>query len=239
LEAAFVALQRKECAAFYANAAELKTILGAMSQNRLGYEVLPVWFSLDQIKAEETAITERNGEAAKALTARQQAAEASRNLNAEKAAKYEQERLVRQDALRAANSDASTGALKQITQIADDFILRDKGMDFPNTFPTTASLIGQRKGDLWVMKNVLADIVEFGTADWQGRRLDTILVKLQANSENATMGRYATDCVIVGYLIDKEFAQVRDAYEASCAAAIVPMNAWLTGHQFISKWNVQ
>jgi hypothetical protein len=95
--------------------------------------------------------------------------------------------------------------LKRITQIADDFILHDNAAEFPSAFPLTTQLVSERKRDLWKMQNVLTHIVEFGTADWQGRVLDTILVQLQVNSENAALGRYVTDCMVVGYLIDTEF----------------------------------
>jgi hypothetical protein len=52
------------------------------------------------------------------------------------------------------------------------------------------------------------------------------------------VGRYTTDCIVVGYLIDSEFGMYR-GYESACDAPLSAFPQWSEGRQFVGEWNVQ
>lgn len=76
-----------------------------------------------------------------------------------------------------------------------------------------------------------------GPAQWQGRSVDAVLVRVDTTRENAILGLYGADCMVLGWLIDTEFRITRDPVEAGCGEDAA-LDAWKAGRGFESVWNL-
>ncbi len=80
------------------------------------------------------------------------------------------------------------------------------------------------------------ELVDYGTADWQGRRLEAVVIKTSVTTKNAVRGEYSDACFVFGYLIDNEFEMRRDPITLPCETASTGLQTWQTGRSFESRW---
>lgn len=63
--------------------------------------------------------------------------------------------------------------------------------------------------------------------------MEAILVRVTTQRENAILGLYGSDCVVLGYLVDREFRINRDSIEAACSDEAT-IAAWAAGRDMQS-----
>lgn len=66
--------------------------------------------------------------------------------------------------------------------------------------------------------------------------MEAILVQTNVGIQNRTRGERSSRCMLIGYLIDAEFAVRRDPVFADCGDPLGQVENWLTGRNFESRW---
>lgn len=227
---AFVAAQRGQCSGIYAKAEDLRSLLEALSKADVSFTVSPIWVEADEIEAEVLRIAQES-----ALQAQQ--AEAAVALLAAKSADQRSELQQRQDQLRAEYEERAIGAQKDIADMVRAYLQTGKSETLATNFPQTQGHLRQLITNKWVFTGTEDVLADYGTAVWQGRDLEALLVRIVAQRENAILGLYDSDCIVLGYLVDREFRVSRDPIEAACADKAA-VGAWATGRDMQSVWNL-
>jgi hypothetical protein len=143
----------------------------------------------------------------------------------------------RQQASRDEYDGRATGAVKVIGDAVRDLVNVGTSTLVSEFFPMTLQRFTDLTTEQWIITSVDAELADYGKAIWQGRDVEALLVRVSTQRESAIAGLYASDCLVLGYLIDTEFRVSRDPIEASCAdeAAIAE---WAAGRQMKSVWNL-
>lgn len=229
-ERAFVGAQRGQCSGIYAAANELRSMAEALERADIAFAFAPIWIERADIEAEATRLTQES--------ARQvQEAEAAAALLAAQTADQRSELARRQEALRADYTERATGAQKEIAEIVREMVQTGKSQTLAEMFPDMNKHLRALTASKWVVTDTSDTLADYGTAIWQGREIEAILVRVVTQRENAILGLYAQDCVILGYLVDREFRINRDPIEASCANR-AKIADWTTGRTMHSVWNI-
>ena len=230
VEEAFVAAQRGRCSAVYASAADLRALSEGMVRAGIAASVAPLWVEADEIDLETTRLAE--------LSAQQvQAQQASAALAAAKSADMRTAVEKRQAELRAEYQDRATGSQKDVGDLVREFVQSGRSSGLQDAFPQFAKHLRDLSTNKWVITGVQDELQDYGTATWQNREVEALLVKVTLERENAILGLYAHDCVVLGYLIDREFRVTRDPVEASCGDDS-GMADWEKGRAFSSVWHL-
>jgi hypothetical protein len=166
-----------------------------------------------------------------------QQAEAAVALLAAKSADQRSELQQRQDQLRAEYEERAIGAQKDIADMVRAYLQTGKSETLATNFPQTQGHLRQLITNKWVFTGTEDVLADYGTAVWQGRDLEALLVRIVAQRENAILGLYDSDCIVLGYLVDREFRVSRDPIEAACADKAA-VGAWATGRDMQSVWNL-
>jgi len=234
LERAFVMAQRQLCSGIYSDAAGMKLLLSGLERENIPHLLVPLWFETSAYDASVAAIEETEKQRKARLLAQRQKAESEAELRSQQERTDEKLRLARQEKSRDENRDAAMGNLKILTDTSYSFYEGELS-EFAQLFPQSAALKNQQGADKWNLTDKSIKLVDFGTAIWRSRRVSAILAEVRYNSENAVLGQYREDCIIVGYLIDDEFGLVRDSVEAPCSVSST-INDWKISHKFESGW---
>jgi hypothetical protein len=238
LERAFIRAQRNTCSGIYADAEQLKQLLLGLERENVSNLLVPIWISEDEYGAQLALIDETKQQGQQRLEAQRQQASAEAELERQQNETEEKIRFAAQEKLRNENRTAAMGAMKRIADMASGYPDGDESRVFDDLFPGHARLRQQQSYDKWRITSHDAEIWDYGTGIWQGRRVAAVLVEVRYQSENAVLGKYREDCAVVGYLIDDEFDSVRDAVEGFCAQT-GNIEAWKTSHAFDSGWFVK
>ncbi|WP_108399087.1 peptidoglycan-binding domain-containing protein [Devosia submarina] len=230
VEQAFVAAQRGQCSGIYADAAGLRSISEALKHADIAFTTAPVWIETDEVSSEVARLNEEDA------LQRQQAQAAADLLDA-KTADQRSELEVRQTDLRKEYEERATGAKKDIADIVRELVETGKSDTLAQLFPTTNQHLLGVTADKWVITGTVDELADYGKATWQGRDVEALLVRLHVKRENAILGLYATDCMVLGYLVDREFRIHRDPVEASCTDA-ASIAKWRDGRNVESVWNL-
>lgn len=236
-EQAFVAAQRGECSGIYGASADLRTLSEALGKADIGFTTAPIWIESEEVDSEITRLAELSAQQVKDEAARQQAEQAAAALDAAKTADQRSELEKRQAALRAEYAERASGAQKDIADLVRDLVQTGNSGELVGLFPQTFQLIRNAVADKWVVIDTQDDLADYGTAVWQGRAVEAILVRITTERENSTLGLYRSDCVVLGYLIDREFRINRDSIEAACSDEET-IAAWVAGREMQSIWHL-
>lgn len=240
LERAFVGIQKQDCGVVYAEAADLQQLLEGLGKARISYTMLPVWMDAQVLAAAHTAITDAETAQQRDVAAKQQEQEAQRTLAAKQAADAEVVRAKAQVDLRARYSQEAKAAFNRLSNLGDAYI-RSKEIsgDFAALFPSIAQWKQERLQGGWEVHDYDGTLLDYGTADWHGRRAEAVFVEIVAKSKNALRGEYAQHCFAVGYLIDDEFNMLRDPIATTCDKPSEQLSAWQVSRAFESRWIVR
>ncbi|KKB79391.1 hypothetical protein VW29_17675 [Devosia limi DSM 17137] len=236
-ESAFVSAQRGQCGALYAAAEVLADLGAALARDGIAFDVLPIWIEAEHVEAETARLVALSEQqlAEQVLADQRHAANAA--LDQAKRAAAAAEQRHRQSALRDQHREEATGAEKSLAESVRSLVATGRSDIVQLSFPHLFSKVRAVSNDRWEITQVNNSLVDFGTAQWQGRTVKAVLVKMTIERENAVLGIYATDCIVLGYLVDEEFRVTRDPVEADCSdAAAIP--AWMGPRSFESLWNV-
>jgi hypothetical protein len=238
LDAAFESLQRQECGAVYASAADLKQLADALDREHKQYSFAPVWAKEDDIiNLNKIAKTREDSERAEIERHRQNVISA-RKLQSELAAADAQKKENRQKQLRlqygkiaSADAAAISDQVRNAFNAGQDWQATPAFAQFPRAVAAYQNLIESR----WELQNFNSEVSDYGTADWKGRKLEASFAKVSVRMRNRILGEYKDVCFIFGRMNDTEFNMVRDGIGTTCDN-VQAIQAWKQGHQFNSLW---
>ncbi|WGD31043.1 hypothetical protein AncyloWKF20_04220 [Ancylobacter sp. WKF20] len=238
VERVFVSIQRQECSAVYAEQADLKALLTGLQRAKLTYAVVPVWLSPDDISAAAARRAELDRQQQAELASRKQTAEGLQQLEAEKQAEQERVRAARQAELRTRYGQEAAAATNELADLSRRFFASGGSSPFRELFPRAAQWRDRREADHWDFTDTDTALVDYGTAEWKGRRTEVVFIEARVSTRNRALGENATTCFVLGYLIDAEFKVRRDPLELPCADEASGITAWTSGRAFESRWLV-
>lgn len=238
LDRAFAGVQKQTCGAIYAGEADMARLLEGLQKINASYSVAPVWIDNQLVEEGRTLSLRSEEEKQREIAARRQ------QLEAEAAAlkvRNEEAAVVRAKAqaeLRDRYSQESRAAYNEIAEFSRQFTNGDPAApaQIAVLFPELANWRSERSQNGWVVDRYDDELIDYGTADWQGRRLEAVVIKTSVTTKNAVRGEYADACFILGYLIDSEFEMRRDPIALPCGTAGGSLQQWQAGRSFDSRW---
>ncbi len=240
VDRAFVYVQREECSAVYSRQDDMKTLIEGLKRVKLSYAVLPIWIGTDGVAEASALVTRQETAQHVALAARQQENEAAERLTAAKENEEGKVRTRQQMQLRDRYGQEAAAAANGLSDLGKQFFQAtptDQGQ-FKRLFPIAGHWRDEKYRDHWEVETYDGILMDYGTAEWKGRRAEVVFVRLSVRSKNRSLGEYADDCFMVGYLIDAEFSILRDPVEASCMESPGILSQWKAGRGFESRWIV-
>jgi hypothetical protein len=236
-EDAFLAGRRGECSAVLASSEDLARLLAGFGRERIAAMPVPIWIEpseISEIEARRQAEADRVKQAA-VLAEQQREGEA--RLAREQAERERNSAQARQQALRQRYSQESRAAFNTLDGLAKaHFEMRDGRL--PLHFPVTTAWWSERMAADWELEAYRGALLDYGTADWKGRRVEAVLAEISVQSRNRALGEYDERCRVLGFLIDAEFGEIRDPVELECSDPAAAA-AWKTGHAFETRWTVE
>lgn len=238
LDRAFAGVQKHSCGAIYADEGDMAKLLEGLQKINAAYSIAPVWIDNQLVEEGRTLSLRSEEEKQREIAARRQ------ELEAEAAAlkvKNEEAAVVRAKAqaeLRERYSQESRAAYNEISDFSKRFTNGDPAVPahIGALFPKLVDWRSERSSNGWVVDRYNDELIDYGTADWQGRRLEAVVIKTSVTTKNAVRGEYSDACFILGYLIDSEFQMRRDPISLSCEDAGNNLQQWQTGRSFESRW---
>lgn len=238
VDAAYEALQRAECGAIYASAADLKQVSGALSRERKDYSFASLWASDGDIEGLEKAAAAREAEELAEAEKRKQADEGARKIAALQRAEEATKRENREKQLRAqygktaaAKAAAIADQVRSVFASGQDWQSTPAFAQFPAAIVAYENLVQSR----WELQTFNSEVEDYGTADWKGRKLETAFAKVTVRMRNRILGDYKDVCFVFGRMNDIEFGMVRDTIGTTCADG-KRIGYWKKAHSFQSSW---
>lgn len=238
LDRAFAGVQKNSCRAVYASDTDLVKLLEGLARIQIAHTFLPVWIEPITI-AEGEALARKSAEdQAIEITARKQEIEAQIALTKKLGEEVGRQHERAQVAMRARYSQEARAAFNQLSDMSERFLRNtgDISADFSALFPSISQWNTQRQQASWKFDTYNGKLLDYGTAEWKGRRLEAVIVEVSLTTKNPARGEYSNDCFVVGYLIDQEFGVKRDAIEEPCVGSQDTLTTWQVSRNFESRW---
>jgi hypothetical protein len=231
---AFFQVQKQQCGAVYASAADLKTLTAALTRNDIPYMLSSLWKLPTDIEEENAALAEEAR-----VVAQKEAERVLRNadqsrLASERAKDLGATRAARQDALRQKFGESARASANTLgSEIAA--LTKDRSGSIADFYPGYAAWLTNKLTDHWELITMDTEVQDFGTSKFKSRDLDTIFARVTLHLKNRMLGEYQDECFIFGRIVDKEFNMSREPTFARCndEAAVT---TWQAGHEFKSGW---
>jgi len=232
---AFLGLQRQQCGYLLGDDNALRAIMLALRRQNLKYSFAPVWWNekeLDQATfdahdAAQEEILKRND-----LERKQKGEEA---LQEQRKKNQQSEKTEIERKLREANGTKARGLMNYIHDLVSAMAEQRPVAD-DDLFPTYSNWLNRRFADQWETFNVSSDVEDFGTAQWEHRPLDAVVVKTIVHQKNRILGKYEDRCYLFGFVSDDEFSILRDSFAFNCGDT-PEVDKWKVGERFKSQWN--
>jgi hypothetical protein len=238
IDDAFVDVQKRQCGAVYASAADLKTLTGALAQNDIPYAFSSLWNLPTDVDRQDAELAEKARIAAQEETERAQRNADQSRLESKRAEDLSATQAAQQVALRQkfgdsakAAADALSSEIVTWTRDPKDEQKRQIAMFYPDF----AAWLTDKLADHWEIMTVDTEVQDFGTSTFKTRGLDTIFARITLHLKERMLGEYKDFCFIFGRITDSEFSMHREPLFAQCddEGAI---KTWQAGHQFKSEW---
>ena len=236
-EAAFASAQRGLCSGVYADAETLKTFINALKNIGVDYAVTTVWVEESEVEQEAVRLANIEAEQIEQAAKRAQQEEAAAAVLAAQTADQRSALEKRQAELRAEYKERADAGFKNITDMVRSMVGTGSSTQLQQWFPLTHGEISGLLHDRWTLTDLSSELSDYGTANWQDRSVDAVLVKVDVQRENALAGAYGSNCFILGWLVDTEFRVNRDAFEASCSD-VEALENWRSARSYESVWNL-
>ncbi|MGY6643800.1 MAG: hypothetical protein ACXIVD_01140 [Salinarimonas sp.] len=236
-ERVFALAGRGECGAIMADDSALDMLLAGMTRDGIAHHLTPIWFDSERVAEAREAVIAEDDERLRALAALRQDREAEALRAREQRETAEALRQAREEELRSTHGQEARGAFNDLQDAA--FLIIDSE-DLPNEtknlFPEFSRWRDTHLDEGWEFIDRSVELVDFGLADWDTRRLEAVVIRVDLESRNPVLGRYEQTCIVMGYLIDTEFERRRDAFETGCTDAAELVEDWQKGRNFNSRW---
>jgi hypothetical protein len=240
IDDAFGNVQKRQCGAVYASAADLKTLTAALARNDIPYAFSTLWYLPADIEREVAELAEKARIATQEETERAERNTDQSRLASKRAEDLSAAKAVQQAALRQKFGDSGNAAAdalsSEITALTKDPTTKDgQKRQIAISYPRFDAWLTDMLADHWEIMNIDTKVQDFGTSSFKSRALDTIFARITLHLENKMLGEYKDFCFIFGRINDMEFSMSREPAFAECddEAAI---RTWQDGHQFESEW---
>ncbi|MEW9617167.1 peptidoglycan-binding domain-containing protein [Shinella sp. S4-D37] len=238
LDRAFAGAQKNMCRVIYANAENMARLIEATKKLNAEATVLPLWIETKLIEDGKNLAEKSAQERQAEIAARRQEMEAAATLAKKQSEEAAVVRARAQQELRDRYSQEARSAYNELSGIQKAFISNDstKAGQFASLFPDIARWKQEIAAGGWELDKYDDELVDYGTANWMGRKLEAVTLKATISTKNAVRGEYATICFVTGYLMDTEFEMRRDAMAVECGASDKVLADWQTSRTFESRW---
>jgi hypothetical protein len=249
-EKSFFMAQEKKCKIIYAEAKDLKVIMGALETRlpKIPFALLGLWATEGALSNLSSDLAEEKSEFERDLVKIRQDFEAQRVLKEMLEAEEAKETNKLQKELRKKYSQEANGASNKVKVYLEAVFNPEKfakrnsqeqlfktQTNFNRTFNKISRWWRIKEMSLWEAKNHSFEIFDYGTAEWKGRRLETITGKLNIEIQNPVLGQKDNKCVLLSIMIDDEFGYFRDSDEAKCSNSS-SISVWQKARNFESRW---
>ena len=233
---AFLGLQRRQCGYVAGDANALGTIMLALRRDNVRYAFSPVWWDDKDVDQATFDVSDAREQEIRKKVGKDRALQDQRALDEERKRKNEIQKTEIERHLREANGGRARALMSNIHAYVND--LAEKRSSDNHLFPNYLNWLNGRFADQWDTYNVISDVADFGTVQWDHRPLDAIVVKTVVQQKNRILGKYEDTCFMFGLVDDAEFQMERDSFAARCNDAGT-VDKWEVGESFKSQWNAK
>jgi hypothetical protein len=123
-------------------------------------------------------------------------------------------------------------------------LVNDKETWAKSEFPALADWYRSRTAGGWEVVAVdfafnHEEVADYGTADWEGRPLETVFTNIDIWTKNRLLGKKESSCWKLGLIFDAEYRMYREPFAMECENASEPSRAWKQSWGFRSQWVVE
>jgi hypothetical protein len=234
IDDAFNDIQKGQCGAVYASAADLKMLTAALARNNIPYAFSSLWMLPEDVEREDASLAEKERAALQEETERTRRNTDQWRLDQRR----DQDRSATQEERQAILRDKFGESAQAAAGILSSEIIawtKDLSGQIGTVYPDFAKWLTDKLADHWEIVTIDPGLEDFGTSNFKTRPLDTIFSRITLHLKNRMLGEYNDFCFIFGRINDTEFSMRREPVFAKCddEAAI---KAWQEGHQFKSEW---
>lgn len=237
-DGAFIAVKRGECGAVYASAADLASIDEAMSRDGLSHRYLPLWIEPSEIIQTQTEIDQSKTRSAEEQFKRQRELDDRRRLDREKERDENARRETQERALRAQYGERARFFEQAFGEEVRAFATGVQPAAFMERYPKLARHYQAQRDDRWEFMSVETHVLDYGTALYKDRPLETALATTRIKMRNRIKGEYQDVCYVTGFVNDAEFGVVRDTFGEPCDDVGSKLARYKQGERFTSRWIV-
>jgi tetratricopeptide (TPR) repeat protein len=236
VDAAFVSTKRGQCGAIYGSSKDLKQLIISLQRDKLSYHVLPMWFSEEDVKSEQTALETRLAKDAQEKQKLDQKKKDDQLLKDLRDKLTDEERKKRQDKLRKDNGALARGLERGILDEINSFLKQeDDRTHVKQEWPEFADWYQARIRDQWELENVTSDLNDYGVVEWKNRVLEAGFASITFKMKHRLLGEHQQTCFIFGHIVDREFEVERDPVMVSCDRSD-KIERYKLARSFSSKW---
>ena len=242
---AFIDAKRGNCGAIYAQRLDLANAIQSFQRDNVRFSLLPVWFEAETVKerADEMAReNEKLDQQALSWKKQQDADEAVRTQRAADKVNQEKELRAQHGAMARAKAEDIDNAIK--------LLVADKDTWAKSEFPGIADWYRGRVADGWEVFAVDFasdhdlnhgddEVDDYGTADWDGRPLETVFTDIVIWTKNRLLGKKESSCWKVGLIFDAEYQIYREPFAMQCQKASDELRLWKEKWGFRSQWVIE
>jgi hypothetical protein len=239
LENAFKQVQRERCGMIYSSAQHLQKLIKGLDNAKTSYNLAPEWYSSKDIrnKQEELDNDEKTNSQDKLLKQREYEEQKELEALANEQARAEAQaiqvglRIQYGPRLKGLQSEFDTS----IMNLVDGLFM---GKSVTGLFSGEFGFLDRNvRSDIkksWEEDSRELQLVDYGTGQWSGRRVEVLVSKLDIRMKNKILGKYKDLCFELMYVWDEEFGVIRDPMATKCADGM--LEQWLNKQGFESLW---
>lgn len=236
IDDALLRLQRNQCSFVSASTADLHLISDALRRDAVQkFSYAAVWLNNEDVDHASFDLRDAKEQQMRKEAERKRAEKERETLELEREKNKQAQKTEIEKQLREAHGDRAQGLTRKVGDFAQD-VAKNREPKNNFEFPTYTSWLGGRALESWETYNVNSETSDFGTVNWNGRKLDAILAKSIVQQKNRKIGKYEDTCFEFGLVDDPSFDMSRDLISTKCNDAST-IDTWKRSMSFQSEWN--
>lgn len=235
-DGAFIAVKRGECGAVYASASDLPALIEAMARDGLVHRFLPLWIESAEVAQTQAELDQSKTRSAEEQFKRQRELEERRKLDREKEKEASARRDMQERALRAQYGERARFFEQTLGDEVRGFATGVQPANFTGKYPHLARHYEVQRDDRWEFMSIETQVLDYGTALYKDRPLETALATTRIKMRNRIKGEYQDVCYVTGYVNDAEFGVTRDHFGEICDEVGPKLARYKQGERFTSRW---
>ncbi|CAA2156781.1 hypothetical protein MBRA_02215 [Methylobacterium brachiatum] len=237
-DGAFIAVKRGACGAVYAATADLAALDEAMNRDSLPHRYLPLWIEPSEVAQTRDTIEQDKTRTAEQQFKRQRELEERKKLDQIKANEDGIRRAAQEQALRAQYGERARFFEQTLGEAARAFATGVQPAAFMDLHPRLARHYQAQRDDRWEFMSAETHVLDYGTAVYKDRPLETALATTRIKMRNRIKGEYQDVCYVTGFVNDAEFSVTREPFGEICDEAGPKLARYKQGARFTSRWIV-